>query len=90
MPKASSDGSFVNVWTFAGLLSSSAIDVAELLTAFNELEVDSSFRSWAAVLTADALRRRDARREMEAVMNGCSNPCLATLFERWLQRKSAS
>lgn len=90
VPKAASERSFVNLGTFADLLSSSAIDVAELLTAFNELEVDSSFRSWAAVLTADALRRRDARREMEAVMNGCSNPCLATLFERWLQRKSAS
>lgn len=90
LPKVASERSFVNLGTFADVLASSVIDVAELLTAFDELEVDPSLRSWAAVLTADALRRRDARREMETVMNGCSNPCLAMLFERWLQRKSPS
>lgn len=89
LSKAVSERSFVKLGAFADILSSSAIDVVEILTAFNELEVAPSFRSWAAVLTADALRRRDACREMESVMNGCSNPCLATLFERWLQRKSA-
>ncbi len=90
LPKVESERSFANLGRFADVLSSSAIAVAELLTTFNELEVDPSFRSWASILTADALRRRKACKEMEAVMNGCSNPCLATLFERWLRRKSES
>lgn len=89
LPKAVSDRSFVKLGAFADILSSSKIDVIEILTAFHELEVAPSFRSWATVLTADTLRRRDAFREMEFVMNYCSNPCLAILFERWLQRKSA-
>jgi thymidylate synthase len=87
LPKEASDRSFVSLGRFADVLTSSG-KVADLLTTFDELDVDPSFRSWAAVLIADALRRRDAHREMEAVMNGCSNPCLAMLFERWLQRKS--
>lgn len=89
LPKVASEYSFANLSKFSDVLASSAINIAELLTAFNELEVDPSFRSWAAVLTADALRRRGAHRELEAVMSVCSNPCFVMLFERWLQRKSA-
>ena len=89
LPKAASDRAFVSLGAFADVLASSRVSAAEVLAAFDELELDPSFGSWASVLAADALRRRNARREMEAAISRCSNTCLAILFERWLHRKAS-
>jgi thymidylate synthase len=89
LPKATSERSFSNLVALGDRLSSSIADADEVLVAFQDVDVDPAFRSWAAILTADALRRRKALRVAESVMENCSNVCLATMFERWLDRYRA-
>jgi thymidylate synthase len=86
LPKATSEHSFAGLAALGDKLSSPAADAGDAFAAFRSVDLDSASRSWAAILTADALRRRNAFGMMESVMRDCSNGCLATMFERWLQR----
>lgn len=90
LPKEESDRSFEVLSRLGGVLSSPATDVASAVLAFNEVDLNPQYRSWAALLTADALRRRGARSELKEVMAVCSNLCLKRMFERWLSRCSAT
>jgi thymidylate synthase len=86
LPKVTSERSFSDLAALGDRLSSPAADADDVLVAFQNVDLDPAFRSWAAILTADALRRRKAFRLVESVMQNCSNACLATMFERWMQR----
>ena len=86
LQKATSERSFSNLAALGDRLSSPTADADEVSVAFQSVDFEPAFRSWAAILTADALRRRKALRMMESVMENCSNTCLATMFERWLDR----
>jgi thymidylate synthase len=86
LQKTISERSFSNLADLGDKLSSPVADVNAVLMAFQSADVDPAFPSWAAILTADSLRRRKALRMVESVMENCSNICLATMFERWLGR----
>jgi thymidylate synthase len=86
LPKVESDRSFLSLARLGDKLASSETDVEGVLVAFSAVDLAPAFRNWAAVLAADALRRRSAFGELEAVMSECSNSCLSTMFERWLRR----
>jgi thymidylate synthase len=90
LSKEESDRSFEVLSRLGDVLVSPSTDVASAALAFNEVDLNPSFRSWAALLTADALRRRGARKEFEEVMTVCSNFCLVKMFERWLSRCSGT
>lgn len=90
LPKEESDEAFSRLARLCDELSSPDTDVGGALEAFSAADLNSSFRNWACVLTADALRRKIAYREVESVMDECTNPCLTEMFERWLRRKSGS
>ena len=90
LSKAASERSFAELGALGDHLASPAVDARAAVAGLQGLDVDPQFRSWAAILTADALRRRNAFSAMETVMQDCRNGCLATMFERWLQRCSMS
>lgn len=86
LPKPTSDKSFVELSALGDRLSSASADAEAVFEALDSVAIDPTFRSWAAILAADALRRRKAFGTMESVLRDCPNQCLATMFERWLQR----
>lgn len=86
LPKVTSEESFVELAALGDRLSSTSTDAEGVFEALHSVALDPAFRSWAAILAADALRRRKAFGMMESVLGDCPNRCLATMFERWLQR----
>ncbi len=88
LPKKESDRAFSDLGRLGDTLALLDTDVAGVKSAFDGAALDAPFRNWAVLLTADALRRRGAFREVESVMTECSSTCLARMFERWLERKS--
>ena len=86
LPKTESDRAFSVLESLCDILISKETDVAGVVEAFRSADVPSTFQSWAAILAADALRRRGAHQEIEAMVKRCTNACLAKMFERWLQR----
>lgn len=83
LPKEESDQAFSRLARLCDELSSPDTDVGGALNAFRAANLTTAFRNWASVLTADALRRRGAYREVDPVMGECSNACLKEMFERW-------
>jgi len=90
LPKAASERAFSQLITLGECVSSSEMGNEKIVSAFRDLDLNPAFRSWGALLIADALRRREAFSSMELVMRDCSNRCLATMFERWLFRHRAA
>ena len=88
LPKNESELAFGVLNKLVDVLASSATNINGMLETFHEADLPPSLQNWAAVLTADALRRRGAKHEVERVMAECSNLCLARMFERWLERKA--
>jgi thymidylate synthase len=88
LDKKESDRTFLVLGRLGDTLASVDTDIVGVKSALDGAVLDSPFRNWAVVLTADALRRRGAFREVESVMTECSSTCLARMFERWLERKS--
>lgn len=88
LPKDKSERSFSDLAALGDMLSSPTATPDDVWVRFQRLDLNPGFRSWAAILTADALRRRQAFRMVESIMQYCSNACLATMFERWMQRHS--
>jgi thymidylate synthase len=86
VPKRMSEHSFADLSALAETISRAETTADQVLSSFQQLNLDPGFRNWAAVLTADSLRRRKAFSMMGSVMQVCSNTCLATMFDRWLQR----
>jgi thymidylate synthase len=87
LPKTTSELSFSILADLGDRLCSPTANAEQVLAAFRSVALDSAFRSWAAILTAEALRRRKAFGMIESVMRDCPNGCLATMFERWLRRR---
>src|SRR5260221_2354225 len=90
LPKTTSERSFSDLAALGDMLSSPAATPEDVLVRFQQIDLDPGFRSWAAILTADALGRRKAFRMAESVMQDCSNPCLSTMFERWMHKHNHS
>lgn len=86
-PKEESERYFEVLSKLGNELASPNAGAGCILGRLSETDLPPSLRNWAAVLTADALRRRGEKAEVEAVMSTCSNPCLSRMFERWLGRK---
>lgn len=89
LSKEESDRAFCELSRLGDILVSSGTDVDGALRAYSEADLPMALRSWATLLTADALMRRRAHQDVEKVMSECSNSCLARMFERWLERKSS-
>lgn len=87
LPKTISDKAFAELAALGDKLSSPTVNAENAFAAFHDVDCDPAFRNWAAVLTADALRRRKAFRMIESVMQACSNACLSTMYERWMHRR---
>ena len=86
LPKLESERVFLVLGQLGDILVSTEMDTDGVLEAFRAADLPPPFRSWAAVLTADALRRRGRHQEIGDVMEECTNACLAKMFERWWQR----
>ena len=63
---------------------------AMLLKEMQSLDVGTTYRNIAAVLLADALRRRDDNDGTRQAIESCSNPAYRELFQRWLERQKAT
>ena len=87
VPNVMSEQSFAELAVLAETLSVPEATPERILSSFQQVNLDPGFRNWAAILTADALRRRKAFSMMGSVMQECSNACLAIMFDRWLQRR---
>jgi thymidylate synthase len=87
MPKLASDRSLKVLEEFCIALSTTSFSARTILETFEAIDLPPPFRNWGAILAADALRRRTAFPEMNRVLQSCSNSCLTTMFEFWLNRK---
>lgn len=63
---------------------------ATLLRDLESLNVGRSYRNIAAVVLADALRRRNDDEGTGQAIESCSNPAYRLLFERWMARKETT
>lgn len=88
LPKNESEKAFQVLSKLADALASPSSSINRMLEALDEADLPQVFRSWAAVLTADGLRRRGAEDQARKVMLECNNRCLAQMFERWLDRNA--
>lgn len=87
LPKDTSEKAFRVLGEFCDLLASDN-GAAEVVEKYRAVDLGSPLKNWAAILCADALRRRRAFSEMEKVLGGCTNRCLTGMFERWLARNA--
>jgi thymidylate synthase len=85
-PKSESDAGFASLSMFGDLLRDANHDAEAILNELGALRIPSSFCSWAAILAADALRRRKAFSHMQVAAGICSDPALSFMFDRWLRR----
>jgi len=86
VPKDETDRAIMCLSSLGDVLSSPNTNVDSAVHAFHSLKLNPAFRNWGAILTADALRRRGARREIVEVMTECTNKCLSEMFKRWQER----
>lgn len=89
LSKEESDHAFGALGGFCDFLSDGAANGPSVIHAFTELRLRPAFKNLACILAADALRRRSAFPEMNAVVAHCANPCLKTMFDRWLAKPRA-
>lgn len=90
LPKALSDESIASLSKFCDGLISEGVSAVDAIRGFERLQVHPSFRNWAAILCAEALRRRGSIQDIGIVLSQCTNDCLRFMFERWLCRVSES
>jgi thymidylate synthase len=88
LPKEQSDQVLADVSDFANLLVVSPTGARDVLEAFSRLEVPQAYRNLAAILAADALRRRNEVRLALDIISECTNPCLRFMMDRWIKRKT--
>ncbi len=89
LPKNESDRAFIQLGEFANLLVSTDRKSADIDYAFGKLELPAAYLNLAAVLAAEALRRREDNAESQRMIENCTNSCLIQLFNRWNARVSA-
>ena len=89
-PKDVSERSFGVLSDYMDRIVSGEVSSAELLGDLNDLNVGPPYRNIAAVVLADALRRRRDDGGTERALASCSNPVYRALFGRWMQRKAAT
>jgi hypothetical protein len=87
LPKSESDTAFRSLSAFGDFLRDGNNRAEHILPGLERLNLPAAYFNLAAVLAADALRRRDKVDLARKVIARSSNDCLKFLFERWLERK---
>lgn len=89
LPKSDSDHTFSQLSNFGDSLIADANGPEDVIIALDELKVPAAYFNLAAILAAEALRRRGRVDLAGRTSSRCSNLCLRFLFDRWLQRNRA-
>jgi thymidylate synthase len=90
LPKAESEKVLQDVSNFANVLAIMTNSSRDLLDTFSCLRIPQPYINLAAILAADALRRRgDVELALE-ITSRCTNPCLRFMMERWVRRRRAA
>ena len=87
LQKSESESSFRKLGRFADRLVSESSEPEAISAELDDLHLTEGFRNLAAVLAAEALRRRKRMDQACAILTTCSNECLKIMFERWRLRK---
>jgi thymidylate synthase len=87
LPKLDSDKAFSRLSQLGDFLSSEKKGSTEIQNELRRLELPSAYFNFAAILAADALRRRKEIDLACEACAACSNQCLRFLFDRWLEWK---
>ena len=87
LPKAESEKAFRTLSEFGDLLRNDNNDADKIKAGLDHLGLPPAYFNLAAILAADALRRRGHIDLARQVNSRGSNNCLRVLFERWLDRK---
>jgi thymidylate synthase len=87
LPKIESDKAFSRLSELGDFLLSDKNGAAEIQDQLRHLELPPAYFNLAAILAADALRRRKQIDLARAACASCSNECLRLLFDRWMESK---
>jgi thymidylate synthase len=87
LPKVESEKAFRSLSAFGDLLTNDNNDSDKIMAGLDHLGLPSAYFNLAAILAADALRRRGCIELARRVNSQGSNNCLRVLFQRWLDRK---
>lgn len=90
LPKGESEQAIEALSAFTDILVADTSNVPFIIAAFEELTLPPAYTNFAAILAAEALRRKRAISEAIAMVNHCSNHCLRFVFARWNQRNNSS
>jgi len=88
LSKDRSDYAFRILEEFGNMLVSDESKSTDIDRAFKKLELPAAYLNWAAVLAAEALRRRENCSGARRMIGNCTNSCLTQLFNRWSARNS--
>lgn len=84
LPKIESERAFEELGKFGDFLVNGGINSSDWKSRLKNIEVPAAFANLAAVLSAEALRRKG--KDPQEALGYCSNPCFKALFEKWLDR----
>ncbi len=87
LTKSESDKAFWRLSEWGDFLRAESNAAAEIEYELRRLELPSAHYNFAAILAADALRRRKQIDSARAAASVCSNECLRLLFNGWLESK---
>jgi thymidylate synthase len=88
LPKCESERAFSQLSHFGDLARTNTNGPEDVVEALDKLEVPAPYFNLAAILAAEALRRRGRTDLAGKTSSRCSNPCLTFVFDRWLERKA--
>jgi thymidylate synthase len=88
LPRCESERAFSQLSQFGDLARGNSNGPEDIIKALDKLEVPAAYFNLAAILAAEALRRRGRVDLARKTGSRCSNACLTFLFDRWLERKA--
>lgn len=83
LAKPHSDAVINSVFQFMVLLSSSKVEVSEIMSIIDSCDVPVSYRNIMFVLGAEEARRNGEIRVANEIIGGCKNDCLRTMWSFW-------
>jgi thymidylate synthase len=86
LSKVESDQAFLDLSSFGDFVISDVNGPERIVPRLEELKIPPAYFNFAAILAAEALRRRGRVDLAVRTISGCTNPCLTFLFDRWIQR----
>jgi thymidylate synthase len=86
LPKLESDTAFARLSAFGDLLAANDSKPADVIGSLGNLSLPVAHANFAAIMAADALRRKGAPEYAAEAAAKCSNECLSLLFSRWSER----